>query len=864
MSTPKKANSDKGLDKATIDKVAAAGTRARNEMLECDIPAELSIIPLASTVVFPQMVVNLQVVRKKNLNLIRDMEPESIIGLVVQKSSSIDVPPIEELSTIGVAARLVNKINVSGNTIQIILLGLRRFKVASYLQAEPYLRARVACIDEREDNSMEANMLMGGALHLLENLIQLDARVPGEILNLIKNNLTGPGNLADQVANHLNFELEEKKEILTTIEPLERLKVAVRLIEKSIGLAKAGQEIKEQTEDEIRKAQREFFLREQLKVIKKELGEESEGAATVKSLREKIDKAGLPEEAKKEAEKELSRLELVNPASAEYNVITTYLDWLATLPWSVISPDRLDVKDAARILDRDHYDLEKVKDRILEFLAVRQLKKDMKGPILCFYGPPGTGKTSLGKSIAEALGRKFVRMSVGGMRDEAEIRGHRRTYVGAMPGKILQSLRRAGTKNPLFMIDEVDKIGSDFRGDPASALLEVLDPEQNNTFTDLYLDLPFDLSRVMFITTANRLDTIPDPLRDRMEILHLPGYVEEEKLDIAKQYLIPRQIEEHGLRKEQLTFNDEALQTIIRGYTADSGLRKLEQQIATICRKIAKDIAMGKFKGPRPIGATEVQDYLGPVIFVPEVAERQDEVGVATGLAWTSAGGDILFIEATRMKGSGGLAITGQLGDVMKESAQAALSFTKAHAREFEIDEDAFERVDIHIHVPAGAIPKDGPSAGITIAVALVSLMSQRAVRHDIAMTGEITLRGKVLPVGGIKEKLLAARRAGITTIILPARNEKDLVDIPAHIRSQLKLMFVREVSEVLKLALSSIVLARAEAVPGEAQRARLRDRVQRRRDKTRPRAAANGGRQVARPEETGPAAPKPRRRDPR
>ncbi|MEK7283892.1 MAG: endopeptidase La, partial [Acidobacteriota bacterium] len=478
---------------------------------------------------------------------------------------------------------------------------------------------RVACIDEKEDESMEANMLMGNALHLLENLIQLDPRVPGEILNLIKNNLSGPGNLADQVANHLNFELEEKKEILTTIDPLGRLKVAIRLIEKAIGLAKAGQEIKEQTEDEIRKAQREFFLREQLKVIKKELGEESETAATVRELREKIEKAGLPDEARKEAEKELGRLEMVNPASAEYNVITTYLDWLATLPWSTMTVDRLDVKDAARILDRDHYDLEKVKDRILEFLAVRQLKSDMKGPILCFYGPPGTGKTSLGRSIAEALGRKFVHMSVGGMRDEAEIRGHRRTYVGAMPGKIIQSLRRAGSRNPLFMIDEVDKIGMDFRGDPASALLEVLDPEQNSTFTDLYLDLQFDLSRVMFITTANRLDTIPDPLRDRMEILHLSGYVEEEKLDIARQFLIPRQIADHGLTKEQVAITEDALKEIIRGYTSDSGLRKLEQQIATICRKIAKDVVTGKSRA-RTVDPKELGDFLGPIVYIPEVA----------------------------------------------------------------------------------------------------------------------------------------------------------------------------------------------------------------------------------------------------
>ncbi|HZM70741.1 MAG TPA: endopeptidase La [Candidatus Cryosericum sp.] len=840
--TGRKSTQDRPDRTPGTERALPAAVRPSSEMLECDIPGELPIIPLASTVVFPQMVVNLQVVRKKNLSLIRDMEPESIIGLVVQKSTSIEVPPIDELSGIGVAARLVNKLNVSGNTIQIILLGLRRFRVAEYLQVEPYLKARVSCIDEREIESMEANLLMGNALHLLENLIQLDPRVPGEILNLIKNNLTGPGNLADQVANHLNFELEEKKEILQTINPIDRLKVGIRLIEKSIGLAKAGQEIKEQTEDEIRKAQREYFLREQMKVIRKELGEDSETAGAVKDLRDKIEKAGLPEEARKEAEKELSRLEMVNPASAEYTVITTYLDWLATLPWAIETTDRLDVREAAKILDRDHYGLEKVKDRILEFLAVRQLKKDMKSPILCFYGPPGTGKTSLGRSIAEALGRKFVRMSVGGMRDEAEIRGHRRTYVGAMPGKIVQSLRRAGTRNPLFMIDEVDKIGSDFRGDPASALLEVLDPEQNNNFTDLYLDLPFDLSKVMFVTTANRLDTIPDPLRDRMEILHLPGYVEEEKLDIARQYLVPRQLDAHGLTEAQLTLSPEALAEIIRGYTSDSGLRKLEQQIATICRKLAKEIAMGRTK-PRHVDPAALQEYLGPIIYIPEVAERTDEVGVATGLAWTSSGGDILFIEATRMKGGGGLQITGQLGDVMKESAQAALSFIKAHAQDLGIEPDAFEKCDLHIHVPAGAIPKDGPSAGITIATAVASLMANRPVRHQIAMTGEITLRGKVLPVGGIKEKILAARRAGIETVLMPAKNEKDLVDIPTELRKGLKIVPVHEVAEVFAAALSPLVLARPDAVAGEARKARVREAGARRRERIKPRAIAQSRR---------------------
>ncbi len=837
MSTSRKNGSDRG-EKSKSPSISSADHRGV-EMLSCDIPAVIPVIPLASTVVFPQMVVNLQVVRKKNLSLIRDMESESIIGLVIQKNTSVEVPPVDDLSNIGVAARLVNRLNVSGNTIQIILLGLRRFRITGYDQTEPYLRAQVACIDERETESMEANLLMGNALHLLENLIQLDARVPGEILTLIKNNLTGPGNLADQVANHLNFELDEKKQILQTIDPMGRLRLAIKLIEKAIGTVKAGQEIREQTEDEIRKSQREYFLREQMKVIRKELGDETETATVVRELREKLEGAGLTEEATKEAEKELSRLEMVNPASAEYTVISTYLDWLANLPWKQLTEDRLDVREAAKILDRDHYDLEKVKDRILEFLVVRQLKKDLKSPILCFYGPPGTGKTSLGKSIAEALGRKFVRMSVGGMRDEAEIRGHRRTYVGAMPGKIVQNLRRVESRNPLFMIDEVDKIGVDFRGDPASALLEVLDPEQNDTFTDLYLDVAFDLSRVMFITTANRLDTIPDPLRDRMEILHLPGYVEEEKMDIARQYLIPRQIADHGLTKEQVSIDDQALSEIIRGYTFDSGLRRLEQQIATICRKIAKNITMGD-KNPRTIRSRDLQEFLGPIQHIPEVAERTDEVGVATGLAWTSSGGDILFIEATRMNGTGNLVITGQLGEVMKESAHAALTFVKAHAEEMGIQSELFNKYDIHIHVPAGAIPKDGPSAGITIAVALASLMSQRPVRHDLAMTGEITLRGKVLPVGGVKEKILAARRAGIRTILLPSKNEKDLVDIPPHILKQLKIVKVRLIEEVLSAALVGAAKRSHVAADGAPGRARQRGPSARRRDRVNPKAAAS------------------------
>ncbi|HEU5181476.1 MAG TPA: endopeptidase La [Candidatus Polarisedimenticolia bacterium] len=768
---------------------------------EFEIPEELPIIPLVSTIVFPNIVVNLQVVRKRNLQLVRDLPPEGIVGLVIQRGSGLDFPPVEDLTQIGVAARLVTRINVSRNTIQIILLGLARFKVTQYSATDPYLKARVECIEEPDVESMEANVLMGNALHLLETLVRQDSRVSEEILHLIRNNLTGPGNLADQIANHLNFKLEDKKEILCTLQPLERLQCAIRLLKRALDQIKVGQEIQEATQEEISKSQREYFLREQLKTIRRELGEGNEAEAAITEMRKRLGEGNYPEAVLKEATRELDRLATINPASAEYSVVKTYLDWLLELPWTSVTTDNLDIAKAREILERDHYGLHKIKDRILEYLAVRKLKADMKGPILCFFGPPGVGKTSLGKSIAEALGRKFIRMSVGGMRDEAEIRGHRRTYVGAMPGKIIQNIRRAGTANPLFIIDEIDKIGSDFRGDPASALLEVLDPEQNSGFLDLYLDVPFDLSRVMFLTTANRLDTIPEPLRDRMEILPLSGYTEEEKVAIAKQYLVPRQIDSHGLKTDQLGFDRKILVEMIRGYTSEAGLRRLEQLIGQVCRKIAKSVALGE-PARGKIGTEDLTEFLGPAPYLPEIAERRDEVGVATGLAWTAAGGDILLIEASRMKGRGGFNLTGQLGDVMKESAHAALSYVRSHAAELGIFDADFSRTDIHLHVPAGAIPKDGPSAGVTIATALASLLSNRRVRHDLAMTGEISLRGKVLPVGGVKEKVLAARRSGIRTVILPARNEKDLLDIPEEVRKTMTFQFAREIGDVLREAL--------------------------------------------------------------
>jgi ATP-dependent Lon protease len=783
------------------------------EWLECDIPREMPVIPLASTIVFPRMIVNIQVVRDRNLKLLEDIRVDEILGLVLQKDASLDDPPLAELSSIGVAARLINRIVVNPRAVQVILQGVRRFKVSEYVQTQPYLVARVECIDPQEDETVETSMLMGEALHLLEQLTRVDSRVPAEILNLIRNNLKGPGNLADQIATHLNLGLEEKKEILTTIDAGARLKAAISMLERSIQRARIAQEVEDSTKDNITKAQREYFLREQIKTIKRELGEGSENEAEAGKLRDRLAKAGLPERIRQEADKEIERLEIVSPASAEYSVIRTYIDWILDLPWMKSSPLRIDLEQAQRILDRDHYGMDKVKQRIVEYLAVRKLNPDIKGPILCFYGPPGVGKTSLGHSIAEAMGRPFVRMSVGGMRDEAEIRGHRRTYVGAMPGKILQSLKRAGSNNPLFMIDEIDKIGMDVRGDPASALLEVLDPEQNFSFVDLYLDLPFDLSKVMFITTANRLDTIPPALRDRMEVLEMPGYIEEEKIEIARLHLLPRQIKEHGLSDSQLRITDDAVQQMIRGYTYEAGLRRLEQQISAICRKVAREVAEGKTR-KRVVDAADLEPYLGPVQFLPELAQRQDEAGIVTGLAWTPAGGEILFIEATRMLGKGDLRITGQLGDVMRESAQAAQSYTQSKAEQLGIQPEEFEKYDIHLHIPAGAIPKDGPSAGVAMTLALVSLMTGRPARHDVAMTGEITLRGRVLPVGGIREKVLAAYRAGIPTVLLPEQNRKDLVDIPARILKKVEIRYVSEFGEVLETALAKALAQRPKAAP--------------------------------------------------
>ncbi|MCZ6671238.1 MAG: endopeptidase La [Acidobacteria bacterium] len=789
------------------------------EILSCDIPAELPILPLASTVVFPFTVVSLQVVREENLELVRKLAVDDILGLVVQKVSSTEIPPTKDLTRMGVAARLANWINLTPTSVQLILIGLTRFRVESYLQTQPFLRARIGCIDAPEPGDFRNSPLIRDTLKRLETIVQIDPRIPQDVLQMIQNNLRGPGHLADQLANHLQFQLREKVEILKCIDPEDRLRITNGILKRHIAFGKVAKQIQEETQENITQSQREYFLREQLKTIRRELGEETSQEVQIRQYRERLQEGEFPQAVRQEAERELERLESIPPVSAEYGVALTYLDWIFNLPWNEETEDRLDLGSARKVLDRDHMGLDKVKNRILEFIAVRKLRgSSQKGPILCFYGPPGTGKTSLGKSIAEALGRKFFGISVGGMRDEAEIRGHRRTYVGAMPGKILQGLRRVGSANPLFIIDEIDKLGMDFRGDPASALLEVLDPDQNSTFTDLYLNLPFDLSRVLFITTANQPDAIPPALLDRMETIQLPGYSEEEKVRIAMKHLLPKQREAAGLTPQDLQLPRRTLLQVIRRYTRDAGLRRLERFIASMCRAVAKEIVEeGRREEPRRISTRHLQKYLGPPTFFPETSETGTEIGLSTGLAWTPAGGEILFIEATRMRGQGDLKLTGQLGSVMKESAQAALSFIRSRASEFGIDDGEFGKYEIHIHVPAGAIPKDGPSAGLAIAVALVSLMSGRPIRQNIALTGEITLRGRVLPVGGVKEKMMAAARAGISRVILPAHNKGDLVGLAPSVSKKVKFYPVGNVGEALEQ-----ILAAGEKKPHSATARRL------------------------------------------
>jgi ATP-dependent Lon protease len=766
-----------------------------------EIPETLAVLPLRGIVIFPNQIHPFLVSRASSLKLIEEVGQTSrIIGLAAQRNPEEESPAPEGLYPRGTAVRILKMLRYPDQSVRVLVQGLARIELGTFIQREPFFLAQVKRLADVTPPDKEVDAFHAHLVSQFSKFVSLVPYLPDE-LQVMAMQVRDSARLTDMVASYLKIAVEEAQDLLGTIDVRSRLEKLIAILGREIELLELGHKIQSQVQTELNKNQREYYLRQQLKAIQKELGEGDARSTEIEELAKKIEDANMPAEARKAADKELERLKMIPPESAEHTVVRTYLDWLVTLPWSISTEDNLDIKHAREVLDEDHFDLEKIKERILEFLAVRKLKKDTKGPILCFVGPPGTGKTSLGRSIAKALGRKFVRLSLGGIRDEAEIRGHRRTYIGALPGRIVQGLRNAGSNNPLFILDEVDKLGMDFRGDPASALLEVLDPEQNNSFSDHYLDVPFDLSRVLFLTTANMLDPIPPALRDRMEVLELPGYTEEEKLQIAERHLIPKQMVENGLGAVKVEFTREALAEIISNYTREAGLRNLEREISRVFRKIARGITEGE-PPPERITPADVQRLLGAPRFFSEIAERANEPGVATGLAWTPNGGDIMFIESTRMSGQKGLTLTGSLGDVMKESAQAALSYVRSRAERLGIPADFFEKSDIHVHVPAGGIPKDGPSGGVTIAASLASLLSGRPVRSDVAMTGEITLRGKVLPVGGVKEKVLAARRAGIKTIILPKRNERDLEDIPPEVLGELKFVFVETVDELLANAL--------------------------------------------------------------
>jgi ATP-dependent Lon protease len=785
------------LEEAGLGGAAEKGEGAK----AVELPEELPILPIREAVLYPRMLLPLMVTQERMIKLIdAALLSNKMIGIVAIKHKEVEEVKPEHLFPIGCAAHILKMLKMPDNSLRLLIQGTSRIALGEFTQQEPYFRAKVTPLKDQGEKTTDIEAVMVGVRGIFQKVVELAPNLPAE-LGIMAMNVEEPGALADLIASILNIPLEDKQTLLETLDVKARLEKANFFLTKELSVLELSSKIQSQVREGIDKSQREYFLREQLKAIQKELGEKDERTAEIEELRQRLIQAKLPPEAMKEGERELDRLAKMPPAAAEYTVSRTYLEWLIDLPWAVSTEDNLDISQAQKALDEDHYDLGKVKKRILEYLAVRKLKADMKGPILCFVGPPGTGKTSVGKSIARALGRKFIRMSLGGVRDEAEIRGHRRTYVGALPGRVIQGIRKAGSNNPVFMLDEIDKLGMDFRGDPSAALLEVLDPEQNYAFSDHYIDVAFDLSKVMFITTANILDPIPPALRDRMEVLDLPGYTEEEKLKIAKEFLVPKQLEAHGLTDRHIRFEDGTIRRLTLEYTREAGVRNLEREIANICRAVAKRVAEGQ-EGLAIIRAEDVPAYLGPVKFFSEVAERTSEPGVATGLAWTPTGGDILFVEATRMKGRKLFSLTGQLGEVMKESAQAALSYVRARAKALKIPEDFFDHSDIHIHVPAGAIPKDGPSAGVTMFTALISLLTGRPVRSEVAMTGEITLRGLVLPVGGIKEKVLAANRAGITTVILPKRNEKDLEEVPEEVKKRMKFHFVQRMDEIIDLAL--------------------------------------------------------------
>ena len=763
----------------------------------------LPIMPLRNTVVFPHQVIPLAVGRQRSLNLLKFMDEENrIIGLVAQKDGNIEEPKIEDQYEWGTAAMVLKKFKMPDGSEQLIVQGMYRIQILNYSKQDPHFEATVLTAHETVQRNVEIEALINNLKMLFQKIVDLSPYLTSEHRVMVLNT-EDPAKLTDIIASQINFTVSEKQEILEIIDIKTRLERVHYLLNKELQVLELGSKIQSEVQGELNKTQRHYYLREQLKAIKKELGEFEDESTEIEELRQKLSQIKMPEDVFKVAEKELNRLARMSPMASEYTVSRTYLDWLLEMPWAKETKDRLEIKDAERILEEDHYGLEKVKKRILEYLAVRQIKSEMKGPILCFIGPPGVGKTSLGRSIARALGRKFSRMSLGGVRDEAEIRGHRRTYVGALPGRIIQEIKKLGSSNPLIMLDEIDKLGMDFRGDPSSALLEVLDPEQNFSFTDHYLEVPFDLSKAMFIATANIPDPIPPALKDRMEIIEINGYTEEEKLKIAEKYLIPKQLHAHGLSGEQLSFTSKAIQVLITEYTREAGVRNLEREIASLARGVAKEIVERKVSS-RKITPAMISKYLGPERFFSEVAERTSRPGVATGLAWTPVGGDILFIEASKMKGKGILNLTGKLGEVMKESASAALSYLRSNSEKYKIETDFHEKYDIHIHVPAGAIPKDGPSAGVTMFTALYSLFTGKCVRNDLAMTGEITLRGMILPVGGIKEKILAAKRAGISTIVLPEKNKKDLEEIPTHNIRDMKFHFVKDMDEVISVAIKT------------------------------------------------------------
>jgi len=786
------------------EKVVATVDASQDLQTEFKIPDELPLLPVRDIVIFPYMILPLFVGRESSINAVNEaLASDRMILLVAQKDAGNNEPKPEDLYNVGTVVMVIRMLKLPDGRVKILVQGLSKAKIISYAADKPFYKVKVERIkepSEPKEKSLKTEALMRNVRDQLEKAISLGKMLPPDLL-VIADNLDSPGKLADLAASNLGLKVEEAQQILEILDHEDRLNKVGEFLGKEVEVLTMQQKIQSAAQEEMTKTQKEYFLREQLKAIQKELGDIDEKTEEINEFKKKIADVKMPKEVEKEALKQLDRLAKMHPEAAEATTVRTYLEWMVELPWSKATADNLNIKGAAKVLEEDHYDLEKVKERILEYLAVRKLKAKMKGPILCFVGPPGVGKTSLGKSIARALGRQFVRISLGGVRDEAEIRGHRRTYIGSLPGRIIQGIKQAGSNNPVFMMDEVDKIGADFRGDPSAALLEVLDPEQNYSFSDHYLGVPFDLSNVMFITTANLTDPIPSALKDRMEIISLSGYTEEEKLGIAKKYLIPRQMEEHGIKGKYIHISDEAVLKIISQYTREAGLRNLEREIATICRKVAKDVAQGNGRLHR-ISAANLNKFLGIRKFLPETEAERNQVGVATGLAWTQAGGEIMHIEVTTMKGRGALTLTGQLGDVMKESAQAAMSYARSKSKNYGLKEDFYQKIDVHIHVPAGAIPKDGPSAGITMATALISKLTGIPVRKDVAMTGEITLTGRVLPIGGLKEKSLAAKRAGIMTIIIPKDNNKDLEEIPSNIMKDMKFILAKEMDDVVKNAL--------------------------------------------------------------